>query len=72
MITLFCNIPRGTLFHFYDNPERILIKSDKNHYVAPEGRHPIHPYVLVVQEKSEADGGTRLFNQNESENRFQM
>ena len=66
MIKLFCEIEKGTAFHFYGNPERVLIRSNGSHYIAPEGRHKIHPHVLVVQEKSEADDGTKLFNPDKS------
>ncbi len=64
MLKLFCQIPKGTAFHFYDTPERVLVRSNGTHYVAPEGRHKIHPHVLVVQEKSEADHERPLLDTN--------
>jgi hypothetical protein len=47
MIKLFLELVRGDLFYFGDKPNRMLIKEDKNHYVAPEGKRMIHPHVAV-------------------------
>lgn len=51
MIKLFKELINGTVFHFGDNEVRKLIKDDASHYVAPEGRHKIHPHVAVIQNK---------------------
>jgi len=48
-LNLFSKILIGGMFHFGDKPDRILIKSDKTHYVAPEGRRVIHPHVAVIE-----------------------
>lgn len=52
MINLFVNLLVGSIFHFGDAPDRKLIKSDDKHYVAPEGRHSIHPHVAVISDPS--------------------
>jgi hypothetical protein len=65
MLKLFCEVEKGTAFHFYDKPERVLIRSNGSHYISPEGRRKIHPHVLVFQEKSEADNEIKLFNKFE-------
>lgn len=49
-IKLFLELITGTIFYFYDQPRRKLIKSDQFHYIAPEGPHQIHPYVAVFPE----------------------
>lgn len=50
-LKLFIELINGTRFHFGDNPDRDLIKDDRTHYVAPEGRHSIHPHVAVIQDR---------------------
>lgn len=51
-VKLFTNLEKGDRFHFGDKPGRILIKSDANHYVAPEGRRMINPHVAVFRNPS--------------------
>lgn len=51
MIKLFLDILTGEVFSFGDKPERQLIKSDRSHYIAPEGRRPIHPHVAVIPKR---------------------
>lgn len=58
MLKLFSQVQKGVTFFFGDRPDRLLIKDDDNHYIAPEGRHVTHPHVLVFQRKSKANGGT--------------
>ncbi len=48
-LKLFCQVVKGTIFYFGDNPNRLLVKSNGAHYIAPEGRHKINPHVLVFQ-----------------------
>jgi hypothetical protein len=48
MLKLFIELLVGQFFHFYDTPERKLIKSDSSHYISPEGtRRLISPFVAV-------------------------
>lgn len=44
---LFNQLAKGVGFFFYDKPSRILVKQDDTHYVGQEGRHSIHPHVLI-------------------------
>ena len=55
-IKLFSQIMKGTAFFFIDKPDRILVKSNKSHYIAPEGRRQAHPHVLVAEKKPEKSG----------------
>ena len=55
MIKLFTNLRISEMFHFYDTPNRVLIKSDDSHYVGPEGLiRPMHPYVAIVPDQPKA------------------
>lgn len=48
---LFARFLIGELFHYYSEPDRKLMKSDSNHYIAPGGhRRVISPSVLVFHE----------------------
>lgn len=50
-LDLFINIPKDDWFHFYDQPDRHLMKTDDSHYLTPTGSfRPMHPYVAVVPE----------------------
>lgn len=60
MLKLFTELAKGSMFHFYDRPDRILIKEDKAHYISPEGRRRIDPYVAVVERKPVKDQSTYL------------
>lgn len=55
--TLFNRLERGDIFHFYDTPDRKLIKSDVRHYVGPGGRRVISPTVLVFKDEATTNGG---------------
>ena len=48
-LKLFAKLLKGSIFHFGDRPNRILIAEDKDHYIAPEGRRKINPFVAVVE-----------------------
>lgn len=50
MHKLFIELLIGDWFHFYDKPERQLMKSDHSHYISPEGRRPISPFVLIFKD----------------------
>ena len=59
-LLLFLELLISDIFHFYDNPDRKLIKSDDTHYVAPEGRRSISPTVGVIKDDPEKGGDTYL------------
>lgn len=62
MIKLFSQLLSGELFHFGDKPNRLLIKSGRSHYVAPEGRRKIDPHVAVIpDDHREEVGGESIF-----------
>lgn len=48
MIDLFINLLRGDAFHYGDQPDRILMKTDDDVYTGPMGEHHIDPYVAVI------------------------
>jgi len=54
MIKLFIELPIGTWFHFYDTPERKLLKSNGSHYISPEGRRTLNQFVAVFPDKMES------------------
>lgn len=58
-LKLFTQLTKNAVFHFWDKPGRILIKDDKNHYVAPEGRRVIDPHVLVNEPRIKTQPGGR-------------
>ncbi len=51
-LTLFNELHEGDVFHFYDKPDRKLIKSNSKHYIAPEGRRLISLTVLVKKDEA--------------------
>jgi hypothetical protein len=61
-LKLFINLLSNSVFHFGDNAQRILIKSDPTHYIAPEGRRSIHPHVAVIEHTFKTQpGGKTIF-----------
>jgi len=51
MIHLFITILTGEFFHYYDRPDRKLIKLDQGRYITPEGViKRIDPYVAVFSD----------------------
>lgn len=65
ILKLFSQVAKGASFFFGDKPDRILIKDDDAHYVAPEGRHVINRNVAVMETKSKPNGGTRSITTEE-------
>lgn len=63
---LFIQLFISTIFHFYGNPERKLIKSDDSHYIAPEGRRSINPFTLVFEDPIETKRKS-IFDSSEGE-----
>lgn len=64
MLKLFVELTLGSLFHFGDKPDRILIKSNGSHYVSPEGRRNINPFVAIFQHKPNLEvGGKSIYDQ---------
>ena len=60
--TLFSKLLNGVPFHFGDKPNRMLIKSDRTHYFAPEGRKVINPHVGIFEHVTTTSlGGESLY-----------
>jgi hypothetical protein len=59
-LKLFIELAVNDIFHFGDNPDRKLVKSDDRHYVAPEGRRAINPTVAVIKDDPPKDQSTYL------------
>ena len=62
---LFLELVVDDIFHFFDRPDRKLVKSDDTHYVAPEGRRAISPTVAVVKDEPQKDQPTYLNQKKE-------
>lgn len=62
-LKLFKSLKLGRLFTFGDKPNRLLIKSDDSHYVAPEGRRSIHPHVAVIEKEVKTQPGGKTIHQ---------
>lgn len=65
---LFVELLKSTVFYFYDKPGRKLIKSDNSHYIAPEGRRSINPFVLVFEDRIKKFGKSIFDDTNDGEN----
>jgi len=53
LVDLFIRLLKTEMFHFYDTPQKKLVKIDECHYIGPQGIRTISPTVLVVREKHE-------------------
>lgn len=53
MLKLFVELLTGDLFHYGDTPDTTNVKTGDTEYVGPDGKHDIHPHVVVIQDKSE-------------------
>jgi hypothetical protein len=56
ILKLFVELMKSEIFYFYDRPDRKLVKSDSNHYAAPEGRRVISPTVAIFQDQNHGSG----------------
>lgn len=55
-LKLICEIARGFAFHYYDTPDRVYIKEDKGHAIAPQdGRVKVSEYTLVVPHETHSE-----------------
>lgn len=53
-LKLICEIKKGFAFHYFGNPERVYIKDDKGHAIAPnDGRVRVSETTLVVPHEGE-------------------
>ena len=65
-IKLFIELINGEAFHFGDRPDRIMVKSDPRHYVAPPGQVKVsHPHVAVFSDT--IDAPTSIFDRKNGE-----
>jgi hypothetical protein len=67
MLQLFIRLLTGDWFHFYDRPDRLLMKTDNSHYIAPEGRKMIHPFVAVVKHDLVVPARKSIFDRTKDE-----
>lgn len=65
---LFIRYLQGDWFHYYDKPDRGLMKLDDNHYIAPEGRRVISPLTLVFDHKIKVEPRKSIFDKSKGDN----
>lgn len=55
MLKLFNQLFKGEWFHFYDTPNRKLMKTHDTTYLSPEGFKSISPTVLIFGDSMESE-----------------
>ena len=57
-LKLIAGVDEGIAFHYYGNPERVFVKSNRVHAIAPDGRRVrVSPSTLVVPHEGSKNGG---------------
>ena len=53
-IKLFVELIVGSIFHFYDKPDKPMVKSDPSHAIGETGRRRMSPTVGIFEDRPDA------------------